>query len=458
MFTPKAMWNDGPPLLDFMGSEGAPPIATKHLCQGGGGGGGGVPNPPDYSNYIAAMSAIGNRGQGWATDLYNWAQQQGVNLQQIGAAVGSAAGAAAGKEQGRADTMMDNWSTDYDPLYKAQRDDATRMYANLPQTEESYAGKFGADVGTAIDQQLAAEQRKQQSLGISPGVASTALDTQARIGRAAATTAAAEQGRMQARTEARNVTGQAIQTGQFIPGVAGQQAGLATANRGQSASVPATMASTSAGLYSPSLGYYSASLPYLKTWGDTMSNSYNQQLAASKERSEQDDGGFMSTILPLAGGIAGSFFGPMGSAVGSSIGKAAGTAITGAKSGGKIPANGGRRIPRFAKGGAIDLSPPSSPDGAWGGDDGHYVDPSMSPSGGAQTDDVHAMVNAGEFVIPERTVDWYGEKFFQNLIAKADNEAQQQTVAEPEEHPMDGQQMQALDTMPPQFRSEGARV
>jgi hypothetical protein len=419
----------------------------RNICYGGGGGSG-TGNPPDYSQYISAMTAAGNTGLSRASDLYSWAQQQGLDLKALGQRIGGAAETAATGQQGTSDKMMADWQTGYDPLYASQRADATRMGANLPQTEESYAGKFGADTAQGIDQQLAAEQRKQQSMGISPGVASTALDTQARIGRAAATTAAAEQGRLQARTEARNVTGQAIQTGQFIPGVAGQQAGLATANRGQAASVPMTAASTSAGLYSPSLGYYSAAQPYMKAWGDTMATSYNQNLAASQQRSEQDDGGFMSTILPLAGGIAGSFFGPMGSAVGSSIGKAAGSAIT-QKTGGKVPANGGRRIPRYAQGGAIDTGPPT-------GGDGNYIPPEASPSGGQNVDDVHAMVSAGEFVIPERTVDWYGEKFFQNLITKADGEAQQQTVAAPEEAPPE--QQGAINMMPPQFRSEGARA
>lgn len=441
----KPMWNDGPAFDHFL-TDPACPVPNRNVCFGGGGGAT-VGQPPDYSQYIADMSKTGHTLQGYGADLYSWAQQQGLNLTQIGNAIGTAATGAAAGQQGISDTTMGNWQRQSQPLYQAQADDATRMIKDLPATEESYAGKYGADTATSIDQQLAAEQRKQQALGISPGVASTALDTQARIGRAAATTAAAETGRMQARTEARNVTTNALQSEQGEAGVGGQQAGLATANRSQGVQAPAMAASTSAGLYSPSISYYNSAEPYVQQWGSTMSNAYNQQLQASKLNAENSDGGFMSTILPLAGGIAGSFFGPMGSAVGSGIGKAAGQAMF--AKGGPVR---GRRVPRYAQGGAIDTAPPM------GGDPSHYVDPSMSPSGGQQTDDVHAMVNAGEFVVPERTVDWYGEKFFQNLIMKADNEAQKQTVAEPEEHQMDGQQMAALDTMPPQFRSEGARA
>ena len=39
-----------------------------------------------------------------------------------------------------------------------------------------------------------------------------------------------------------------------------------------------------------------------------------------------------------------------------------------------------------------------------------------------QTDDVKAMLNAGEFIVPKDVTQWYGEKFFQNLIQKAQNE------------------------------------
>jgi len=50
------------------------------------------------------------------------------------------------------------------------------------------------------------------------------------------------------------------------------------------------------------------------------------------------------------------------------------------------------------------------------------------PSGGLLTADVPARLNAGEFVMPRDAVQWYGQKFFQNLIAKA--QAEQQRAGE----------------------------
>lgn len=50
---------------------------------------------------------------------------------------------------------------------------------------------------------------------------------------------------------------------------------------------------------------------------------------------------------------------------------------------------------------------------------GQPVPPQASPSGGQQTDDVRANLNAGEFVVPKDVARWKGEEFFHNLIAKS---------------------------------------
>ena len=82
------------------------------------------------------------------------------------------------------------------------------------------------------------------------------------------------------------------------------------------------------------------------------------------------------------------------------------------------------------------------------------VPPEASPSGGAETDDVHALLNEGEFVIPRDVTSWYGEKFFQNLINKAYKE-KQSAQAKPEEGAPNAQQAMALSA-PPTYQSAGA--
>lgn len=62
----------------------------------------------------------------------------------------------------------------------------------------------------------------------------------------------------------------------------------------------------------------------------------------------------------------------------------------------------------YAQGGAI-------PDETTGG----QVPMGASPSQGAQTDDVPANLNAGEFVVPRDVAKWKGEEFFQKLIMQS---------------------------------------
>lgn len=58
------------------------------------------------------------------------------------------------------------------------------------------------------------------------------------------------------------------------------------------------------------------------------------------------------------------------------------------------------------------------PDASTGG----HVPYELSPSHGHTTDDVVANLNAGEFVIPRRTVHHLGHKFLYDLVAKSDKE------------------------------------
>jgi hypothetical protein len=50
---------------------------------------------------------------------------------------------------------------------------------------------------------------------------------------------------------------------------------------------------------------------------------------------------------------------------------------------------------------------------------GGFVSQELSPSAGAQTDDVDARLNAGEFVIPKDVAAWKGQEFFYKLMAQA---------------------------------------
>lgn len=73
----------------------------------------------------------------------------------------------------------------------------------------------------------------------------------------------------------------------------------------------------------------------------------------------------------------------------------------------------------YAEGGPVDDDQDQGFDPEQGQDNQRFVSPSLSPSGGQQTDDVPAQLNAGEFVLPDDVVKWKGEEFFQNLIGKS---------------------------------------
>lgn len=72
---------------------------------------------------------------------------------------------------------------------------------------------------------------------------------------------------------------------------------------------------------------------------------------------------------------------------------------------------------------------------------GGAIPTEASPSGGAQTDDVNAHLNAEEFVIPKDTARWKGEEFFHNLIAKSREarvKAMQTVGGKPSQRPSNG--------------------
>lgn len=455
------------PFVHLLDDPWAPhPVVNRHIMNGGGGGDDTGPSPnapsaPDYTAYIKRMTEIGEQGQTWAKDLMTWAKSTGVDLMDVAKKIQGQFGETADKQQATSDRLQQQWEGLSKPLYEQQQREALRMGADLPAYREQVAGEEEANVAQSIDAQKAAIQRKmiaEGTTGGKPGIASQALDTQASIGRAAAVTAAGQMGRRRAGDEAAARTGEALKSEEFIPGVASDQAKLASGNRAAGADLQNKAASTAAGLYQPAINMYGTSIAPMKEWGDTMKADYDARLkgygldiqkysAENKAKAEADSGGdIFSTVLPLAAGVAGSYFGgPMG---GMAASKAAGAVTSGSGSlfrrGGPV----GRRVPRgYAGGGAIDTG------------QGNFVDDSMSPSNGEQVDDVPAMVSAGEFVIPERTVDWFGEQYFQKLIMKSDKEREQQTVAAPEEMPMEERpQEQAIDMGAPMFRSEGARV
>jgi hypothetical protein len=90
----------------------------------------------------------------------------------------------------------------------------------------------------------------------------------------------------------------------------------------------------------------------------------------------------------------------------------------------------------YARGGAVGAIPSA---GAPRGNptSAGFVHPGMSPSGGRQTDDIPARLNAREFVIPQDVADWKGQEFFQKLINES-RRARTGAPAQPSKKPAIG--------------------
>lgn len=95
---------------------------------------------------------------------------------------------------------------------------------------------------------------------------------------------------------------------------------------------------------------------------------------------------------------------------GSSAGSTSSTSIQQSGSGSPTQYGGEKLfggVGPMAAGGPVGYQP--------GGD----VPPGVSPSRGAQTDDVNANLNVGEFVIPKDVTAWLGQEHFYKLMAKS---------------------------------------
>jgi hypothetical protein len=179
------------------------------------------------------------------------------------------------------------------------------------------------------------------------------------------------------------------------------------------------------------------------------------------EREDDQGEGIGRGVGGQVGSLVGQIWGPIGGMAGREIGQKLGGGVGAAVQGkwGEAAENLVEGTPldfAFAEGGAVpedDEMFVDTPDEGMGEEPANMVPPEASPSNGEETDDVHALLNEGEFVIPKDVTSWFGEKFFQNLIQKAYKE---KSAAQAEGEPVSPQQQQAISMSPPSFESMGA--
>ena len=362
-----------------------------------------TPAPPDYGPLAAASEKSAEYSYMLSKESLAWAKQQyKLDSKVVNRFLKKAWGAQ--------DEQMD-WARDdrarYEDIFQPLEEqgvkdarmyaaDARRLRKDLAPVEaamirdakrygsqgfmEEEAGRAAAEVGMGMDAQRSAAISNLESFGINPSATRyAALDQGAGLARAAAGASAANVRRDQVRDQragyqdramglrgqgdalAMGARSEAVNVGRGLPAQAmgAMGAGLAAGQAGVGARQAGTQIGSST-MGTP-LQWQGAGNSALGMWGDILNTSYNNQLDAWKANQQASSG------------------------IGSLIGMGAGALFS--------------KLPMLADGGEV-------PEQA-------------SPTEGVATDDVHAMLTAGEFVIPKDVVEWLGEASMHKLITKA---------------------------------------
>lgn len=342
------------------------------------------PPAPDYSGVAAASAEaakysyqLGKEQLAWAKEQY--ASDKAVTDRVVDAAMKVQADndAAAARDRQRYESVFQPLEDEY--VSKA------RDYASEGRQDQN-AGRAAADVTAQFGAARRNAQAQLEAYGVDPSqTRAAALDLGTRTAEAATRAGAANQARMQTEEAGNNMLANAVNIGKGYPGQIATGYGTGTAAGNQA--IQGTLQTTASGANTmgTSTQYQGLGNQGLSAW----TGALNGQANANNERFklQQQSSSGIGSILGMGLGLATS-------------------AIPGSSLLGRL----------FEEGGAVPEQ-----DEAYS-HQGIPVTARMSPSGGADTDDIPARLNAGEFVLPEDTVRWFGEKHMQNLIEKARKE------------------------------------
>jgi len=370
-----------------------------------------APAAPNYAPIINAQSQAAINSQNMANQQFGWAQNQyAADRANTDKVVNAAL-----QTQGALSTNAAADRARYDTTYVPAEDQflqTAQSYADPAKVNDRAASAAG-DVSQQFDVARANAQRQLEAYGVDPTqTRAAALDLSTRTQEAAARASAMNVSRRQDAVTGQQMLGQAIGQGQQTAARGLQEQGLAL-QAGQSA-VSNDLATTASGANTMGTApqYTQIANSSLAGAASTTNSAYQNKLDEYKANQASSSG------------------------LGSLLGTVAGYGLKSYDSGGRI---GTAIAGLFEDGGTV----PSD-------DEMHAgirVTREMSPSGGAQTDDVPARLNAGEFVLPADTVRWVGEKHLQQLIAKS-GEERQKAGAKP--------RIQALPVRRPQVDTTGA--
>lgn len=370
-----------------------------------------APAAPNYAPIIAAQSQAAMNSQDLANKQFGWAQNQyAADRANTDKVVNAAL-----QTQGALNVNAAADRARYDTTYVPAEDQFLRTAESYtdPQKVNDRAAAAAGDVSQQFDVARANAQRQLEAYGIDPTqTRAQALDLGTRTQEAAARASAMNTSRRQDVLTGQQMLGQAIGQGQQTAARGLQESALGI--QAGSAAVNSDLATTASGANTMGTApqYTGIANSALAGAASTTNTAYQNQLDRYKANQQSSSG------------------------LGSLLGSVAGYGLKSYDSGGRI---GTAIAGLFEDGGAVPTDDEMHA--------GIRVTREMSPSGGAETDDVPARLNAGEFVLPADTVRWIGEKHLQQLIAKS-GEERQKASAKP--------RVQALPVRHPQVDTTGA--
>lgn len=378
-----------------------------------------VPSAPDYSPYLQAFTQIASAAQQHGNDALKWAQDQVANnkglLDQVNKGLLDTQTTFNDAAKQRLDQSNDLTGTGIQNLK-----DQYAKYTD-PAHKAASMGAAGAQAAQATEAARKASQAELESYGVNPGaVRFGGLDAAQRLQSAATRVGAENIAGRQDDALADQTNQQIINEGNILGGQANANASTgAGAGTGAVGAANSTTA-TGGGVLGTGLQWTGAQTQANQGGAGVLNTGFQNQLDSQKASQSQDSG--IGSLLGLGASMLGK-----GGAFG------AGGALAFLEEGGAVDDIGGGAVPV-----------------------------EMSPSGGAQTDDVvaqapggEARLNGGEFVLPKDVVSWMGEQQLQKLIEKARTQKGEAT-AKPQQKPAVGPQPSDPAFQPRPQASRGA--
>jgi hypothetical protein len=407
------------------------------------------PSDPGLTDWEQQLSQI---IAGVGAQTYNWAQQvYGKTSAMTDQLIGQFQ-QQANSNMGNANALM----TQYNAIAPGELNNLAQdaaTYASTPRIQQNM-GAAESQTGQAMDQGRINAEQHLQSFGIDPSSGRYAeLEQAQQASKAAAQAGAGQEAELATEATGRELRGQSIAAEQQVPGQA--------VNFVNSA-IGATQGANQANLGNAAVGaqLMDAAAPY---YGDAMNLKLPPNTTTSHSSQQSSSGG------GSGGGSGGSSDSSGDGSGGGGSGGGSGGGGGGYYGDGISPEGNGEADPSFGTGNSNDsqYGAPSVIDDSGagagatfdsGGDSGYatgggvlpqpttggHVPYHASPSAGANTDDVNARLNAGEFVVPRDVAAWKGQEFFQKLIEES---RRRRTGA-----PAKGKPKPALSG-PPQFQS-----